>query len=67
VTHGLIPNSPQVAAQMFQVLGEVDLSDPAPNPVDVFLFYSHPAIPDRVRFALAYNPWANGGHGEFVP
>jgi Zn-dependent protease with chaperone function len=33
----------------------------------VFLFYSHPPISDRVRFALSYNPWANGGHGEFVP
>lgn len=66
VTHGLTPDSGEVAAQSFQILGEVDLSDPKPNPVDVFLFYSHPSIPDRVRFALAYDPWANGGHGEFV-
>jgi STE24 endopeptidase len=66
VTHGLTPDSGQVAAQAFEVLGKVDLSDPDPNPVDVFLFYSHPTIPDRVHFALTYNPWANGGHGEFV-
>jgi STE24 endopeptidase len=66
VTHGLTPDSGQIAAQSFQILGEVDLSDPEPNPVNVFLFYSHPPIPDRVIYALTYNPWANGGSGEFV-
>ncbi|HTW25225.1 MAG TPA: M48 family metallopeptidase [Candidatus Baltobacteraceae bacterium] len=66
VTHGLIPDSGEVAAQAFEILGQVNLSDPKPNPVDVFLFYSHPTIPDRIHFALTYNPWANGGHGEFV-
>jgi STE24 endopeptidase len=66
VTHGLTPESGQVAAQAFQVLGEVNLSDPAPNPVNVFLFYDHPPVPDRVRFSLDYDPWSQGGHGEFV-
>jgi Zn-dependent protease with chaperone function len=66
VTHGLTPDSGQVAAQAFEVLGKVDLSDPAPNPVDVLLFYSHPPVADRIHFALTYDPWANGGHGEFV-
>ncbi|MBV8051469.1 MAG: M48 family metallopeptidase [Acidobacteriaceae bacterium] len=66
VTHGLTPDSGQVAAQSFQILGEVSLSDPDPSPLQVFLFYSHPSIPDRIRFCLTYDPWANGGHGEFV-
>jgi Zn-dependent protease with chaperone function len=66
VTHGLTPDSGQVAAQAFQVLGEIDLADPDPNPLQVFLFYDHPTIPDRVRFSLSYDPWASGGHGEFV-
>jgi Zn-dependent protease with chaperone function len=66
VTHGLTPDSGQTAAQAFQVLGEVDLSDPEPNPVNVFLFYSHPPIPDRIIYSLTYNPWANGGTGKFV-
>jgi Zn-dependent protease with chaperone function len=66
VTHGLTPDSGQVGAQAFQILGEVDLSDPEPNPLAVFLFYDHPAIPDRVQFSLSYDPWANGGQGEFV-
>jgi STE24 endopeptidase len=66
VTHGLTPDSGEVAAQALQILGEVDLSDPKPNAIDVFLFYSHPPISDRIHFALTYNPWADGGHGEFV-
>jgi STE24 endopeptidase len=66
VTHGLTPDFGQVAAQAFQVLGEVDLSDPDPNPVNVFLFYDHPPISDRVQFCLSYNPWVVGGAGEFV-
>jgi len=66
VTHGLTPDSGQVAAQAFQKLGEIDLADPDPNPLQVFLFYDHPIIPDRIRFSLTYDPWASGGHGEFV-
>ncbi len=66
VTHGLTPDSSQIAAQAFNLLGDVDLADPEPNPVDVFLFYSHPSIPDRVQFALTYDPWSHGGTGEFV-
>jgi len=46
-THGLTPDSGQVAAQAFQIDGDAELADPAPNPVDVFLFYDHPPIPDR--------------------
>jgi STE24 endopeptidase len=66
VTHGLTPDSGQVGAQAFQVLGDVDLGDPEPNAVDIFWFYSHPAIPDRVRYSLTYDPWSSGGQGEFV-
>jgi STE24 endopeptidase len=66
VTHGLTADSGQVAAQAFQVLGEVDLSDPDPSRLQVFLFYDHPSIPDRIQFCLNYDPWRDGGHGEFV-
>jgi STE24 endopeptidase len=55
VTHGLTPDSGQVAAQSFQVLGEVGLADPNPSPVHVFLFYSHPPIPERIQFSLTYD------------
>ncbi len=66
VTHGLTPDSGQVAAQAFQALGEVDLADPEPSRLEVFMFYDHPAIPDRIRFSLSYDPWSKGGQGEFV-
>ncbi|MGH9734780.1 MAG: M48 family metallopeptidase [Candidatus Acidiferrales bacterium] len=66
VTHGVTPDSGQVAAQSFQILGAIDLADPRPNPVDVFLFYSHPPIPDRIRFSLTYAPWSHGRNPEFV-
>lgn len=66
VTHGLTPDSGEVAAQAFQVLGEVDLEYPDPSRMDVLLTYDHPAIRDRVKFSLTYDPWASGGTGEFV-
>ena len=67
VTHGLTPDSGQVAAQAFEVLGVNNLADPRPNPVDVIWFYDHPPVSSRIRFCLSYDPWAKGGHGEFVP
>jgi Zn-dependent protease with chaperone function len=66
VTHGLVPNSPQVAAQAFQQLGEKAYSYPAPNPVFVLCFANHPPIADRVKFALSYHPWDEGKPNEFV-
>jgi len=29
-------------------------------------YWDHPWIGDRIQFALHYDPWANGGTGEFV-
>ena len=66
VTHGLTPDSSQGAALAFNLLGDVNLGDPEPNPVDVFLFYDHPPVPDRVQFALTYDPWSRGQSGQFV-
>ncbi len=66
VTHGLTPDSGQAAAQSFQALGEIGLADPDPNPVDVFLFYDHPPIGERIRFCLTYDPWSQGKQPEFV-
>jgi STE24 endopeptidase len=66
VTHGLFPNSKQVAAQSFQILGEVDLADPDPNPFIKVWLFSHPPLGERVKFALTYDPWAEGKQPEFV-
>jgi len=66
VTHGILPHPAQAAADSFQVEGESALADPTPNRLDVFLFYDHPPISDRVRFLLNYDPWAPGKRPEFV-
>lgn len=66
VTHGLTPDSGQVAAQAFNILGDVNLADPDPSPLRIFLLYDHPAIPDRVKYCLSYDPWSKGEQGEFV-
>ena len=66
ITHGFTPDSGQVGAQAFQVMGDIGLSDPDPDPLNVFLFYSHPPIRDRVQFCLEYDPWSKGGSSEFV-
>jgi Zn-dependent protease with chaperone function len=55
---GLVPNHRAVAANAFQVLGEVDLSDPEPSPFMKFWLYDHPSIPDRIDFVLGYDPEA---------
>ena len=65
--HGLIPDSSQVAAQSFQNLGEEWLEYPYLNKFAVWWLWDHPPIPDRIRFALTYNPWAEGKAPEFVP
>jgi STE24 endopeptidase len=66
VTHGLTPDSGQVAAQAFQILGEIDLEDPAPTRLEILWYWDHPWIGDRIQFALHYNPWAEGESGEYV-
>jgi len=66
VIHGLIPNSEEVAAHAFQVLGELDLSDPNPPPFITFWLYSHPPLAERLVFAHSYNPWSKGESPKYV-
>jgi Zn-dependent protease with chaperone function len=66
VVHGIVPDAPQVAAAAFQVLGDVDLEEPAPSlPVKIW-FYDHPPIAERMAFAHNYDPWARGEAPAFV-
>jgi Zn-dependent protease with chaperone function len=58
VTFGLIPPAAQTGAEAFQVLGEVDLEPPDPNPLVEFWLYSHPSISERVAFIQQYDPWS---------
>jgi Zn-dependent protease with chaperone function len=66
VIHGLVPDSQRVTAQSFQVLGEIDLADPHPNPFIRFWLYSHPPLDERIEFALHYDPWDKSQHPQFV-
>jgi Zn-dependent protease with chaperone function len=60
VIHGIVPDSPHVAAKAFQILGEISLSDPDPSRFIKFWLYDHPSVSDRVRFASEYDPWDEG-------
>src|SRR5580704_4139870 len=66
VTHGIVPNSSEVAAQSFQLLGEVDLADPNPPEFITFWLYSHPPLADRLVFAHSYDPWSKGESPKYV-
>jgi STE24 endopeptidase len=66
VTHGIIPDSSEVAAQSFQVLGEVDLADPNPPEFITLWLYSHPPLADRLVFAHSYDPWSKGESPKYV-
>ena len=66
VIHGIVPNSGEVAAHAFQMLGQEDLSDPTPPPFITFWLYSHPPLADRLVFAHSYDPWAKGQEPRYI-
>ena len=66
VIHGLIPDSEEVAAHSFQVMGELDLSDPNPPAFITFWLYSHPPVSERLVFAHNYDPWSKGEQPKYV-
>jgi STE24 endopeptidase len=63
--HGLIPDPQRTAVSGFNHLGEAWLENPNPSPFVEFWLYNHPSVKSRANFAAHYDPWANGGHGEF--
>lgn len=66
VINGIVPDRVRAAARAFQVLGEINLADPAPHPFIRFWLYSHPPISERIAFVLSYDPWSKGQEPEFV-
>jgi len=64
--HSLVPNSEEVAAHTFQVLGELDLADPNPPAFIKFWLYSHPPLGERLVFAHSYDPWSKGKAPKYV-
>ncbi len=63
--HGIVADPQKTAVAAFNALGQSWLEDPNPSPFIEFWLYSHPSVTRRANFALHYDPWANGGHGEF--
>ena len=60
VVHGIVPNTRAVATHSFQVMGEIGLDEPNPNPFIEFWTFSHPSTSERVQFTETYDPWARG-------
>jgi STE24 endopeptidase len=63
--HGIVEDPQKVAQQSFQLLGEMSLTDPNPNPLVEFWTFSHPSVASRAAFAAKYNPWIEGGHPKY--
>jgi len=66
VTHGLLADPGQSFAHDFQILGEHEFVDPDPDQIDVFLFYDHPTVTDRIHLFVTYDPWSKGEQPQFV-
>jgi STE24 endopeptidase len=66
VIHGIVPNSEEIAAHAFQVMGEIDLADPNPPPIITFWLYTHPPLAERLVFAHGYDPWSKGESPKYV-
>ena len=66
VIHGIVPEPQKTAAESFQILGEINLSDPNPNPLIKFWLYDHPALDERLKFVRNYDPWAKGESPKYV-
>ena len=66
VTRGIVPEPGQAFARSFQIYGETVLVDPDPNPIDVFLFFDHPPVADRILLGVTYDPWSKGESPQFV-
>lgn len=63
--HGLVADPQKTAVSAFNHMGEAWLEDPDPNAFVEFWLGSHPSVQTRARFAEHYDPWADGGRGEF--
>ena len=66
VTHGIVPDAGQASARSFQKFGEMVFVEPNPNPVDVFVFFDHPTVRDRIHLCVTYDPWSAGRTPQFV-
>ncbi len=66
VVHGIVPDAGRVAAEAFQIMGEINLADPEPGEFIKIMRYGHPPLKERVEFASEYDPWSKGEEPRFV-
>ena len=66
VTHGILADAGQACARSFQKFGEMVFVEPNPNPVDVFVFFDHPTVRDRIHLCVTYDPWSKGETPQFL-
>ena len=64
--HGLVPDSGRNSAEADQVMANIDLDDPSPNPFIRFWLFDHPPIAERMAFAQEYDPWSKGERPKYV-
>ncbi|HLK46511.1 MAG TPA: M48 family metallopeptidase [Bryobacteraceae bacterium] len=60
ILHDMVPDDRAVTIHGFQVMGEISLDEPDPNPFIVFWAFTHPTTSDRIRFTATYDPWSHG-------
>ncbi len=66
VVHGIVPDSSRAAVDFFQKSGAINLADPNPSTAAKVWFFDHPTRPERIHFAVTYDPWANGKPPRYV-
>ena len=66
VVHGIVPDAGRAGAEAFQILGEINLADPAPPAFIKFWLYDHPPLDERIKFAHEYDPWSKGQPTQYV-
>lgn len=66
VVHGIVPDAGRVAAEAFQIMGEINLADPEPSAFIKIMRYGHPPLKERIEFANKYDPWSKGEEPQFV-
>ena len=66
LTHGIVPNAGEVAANAFQKDEEINLADPDPPALVEWWLFDHPTANDRIVFLRSYDPWSNNQKPRYV-
>jgi Zn-dependent protease with chaperone function len=64
--HSLVPAAGRNSAEADQVMANIDLDDPSPNPFIRFWLFDHPPTAERMAFAQEYDPWSKGQPPKYV-